>query len=180
MKTLDYIAVQDKDDPPFISLGHGCVLGTWWEAQIFLIGNTGRELVVKPRGDFPLERPQKTSLVLRFGSALLPPVFAGMFPAGSVGGTERLLGTAGEVTQDLPGAELPPPVLPSCPSSVSPQGHVEPALEETNFLFFLGKGAVPGGSCTFCAPDATAAAPQGSLPMTPPLPKAHPAIPRAG
>lgn len=39
MKTLDYIAVQDKDDPPYISLGHGYILDTWWEAQIFLVGN---------------------------------------------------------------------------------------------------------------------------------------------
>lgn len=88
---------------------------------------------------------------------------------------EALLGRWHSTCQDLPGAELPPPVLTGCPSSVSPQGHVEPALEDTNFHLFLGKGAGAGGYCISCAPGPSAASPSWChYPVTPHLPKVQP------
>lgn len=150
MKTLDYIAVQDKDDPPYISLGHGFILGTQWEAQIFLG-------TCKAKGGLP---PRKTLT----DKSCCEVWFCCVAPCVCWTGWElwqevtlALLGRWHRSCWGLPGAELPPPVLPGCPSSMSPQGRgTSPGISQ--FSLFLGKGAGAGGYSTFCAPDPTPAA----------------------
>jgi len=78
MKTLDYITIHDKDDPPYT----GCVYipGNWWVVYILLVDHS--ELLCKAKGDFTAERQLTISPVLRLESVVSTPVFPGMLPEG--------------------------------------------------------------------------------------------------
>lgn len=104
MKSLDIYYVQDKDDPPYTSLGCGYILGTWWEAQIFLVGH--RELVCKAKERFLSRKTLKDKSYSKVWFCCVG--FAGIPPEGAgwdlcvTGRDWRLLGTAGKAALDLP------------------------------------------------------------------------------
>lgn len=132
MKTLDYMALQDKDDPPYTSLGCGYTLGTWWEAQIPLVGHG--ELVCKAKGGFPSRKTPKDKSCSEVWFCCV--VFAGIPPEGAgwelcvTGRHWRLLGTAGEAAQDLPEAARGRAAT-LCPARL-PQLRVTPGTHETS------------------------------------------------
>lgn len=141
MKTPDYITIHDKDDPPYIYIGHVYILGNWWVVYILLVDH--RELICKAKGDFTPEGQLNMNPILRFDSVVSTPVVPGYHLKGKAssytwtGETGRLPvhGWGGSRARrstkpawGLPGTAVQPSVL----GSVSPKGNRPPTSSGTS------------------------------------------------
>lgn len=87
MKPPDYITIHDKDDPPYIYIGHVYILGNWWVVYILLVDH--RDLSCKAKGDFTPERQLNMNPILRFDSVVSTPVVPGLHLKGKASSYTR-------------------------------------------------------------------------------------------